>query len=473
MTKRIAKLENFKRMCLKAREIANLVRKRSEVLVVTHVDADGITSGAIAVQALRKSGIESRIEFVKQLDEKAIEKIADENVFVWFTDLGSGQIDLIEKVGIDCIVTDHHQPIKKVEYQLNPHDFGIDGSYEFGGAPTTYLVSRCLFKDLTLSALAIVGCVGDLQDSKAGMLKSFNRVVLGEGIKAGVLEKIRDIRLFGKQTRPVYKMLEFTFDPYLPGISGNEEGALNFMKKAGVEPVVSDKWRRWIDLSKEEKVKLTSELVKLLMRCEYPIKTIERLVGEVYILKNVEEGTELRDAMEFSTLLNATARYGYEEVGLNVCLGVCKSISEEKFYRAYKRAKNLLQNHRKNLSEGVKFVSEKGIEELENVQYFHAGKKIKDTIVGIVAGMCYSLTKTSKPIVAFAESEEGVKVSARATQSLVDRGINLAEAVRIAAERVGGKGGGHNIAAGATIPEGREREFLTEFNRIIGRQLRK
>ena len=467
-------MEKFRLMCKRAYEIASRLRKQEEVLVVTHVDADGITSGALATVALRRAGVECGIRFVKQLDGNVIEEIADSGKFVWFTDLGSGQIDLIEEKGVECVITDHHVPLKHVRYQLNPHDFGIDGSYEFGGAPSAYLVARYMDKsNRDLSSLAIVGCVGDLQDSRSGKLLSYNRLILGEGLKAGVLEKTKDIRLFGKQTRPVYRMLEFTFDPFLPGLSGNEEGSLRFMNSLNVPPKKGDVWRRWIDLDPEERVRLTSALVRLLVRYNFPFSSIERLVGEVYILRNQPEGTELRDAMEFSTLLNATARYGHEDVGLNVCLGVCDGIDEETFERAFKKARNLLQNHRRNLSEGIKLVDELGIVELENIQYFHAEDMILDTIVGIVAGMCFSKANLKKPIIAFANSDDGIKVSARATQRLVEQGVDLSEVMRVAAEKVGGKGGGHSIAAGATIPRGTEMEFLKLADSIVGRQLRR
>jgi len=466
------KLERFRLMCKRAYSLASKLKKQDEVLVITHVDADGITSGSIALTALGRAGVECSIRFVKQLDEKAVEEIASLGKFVWFTDLGSGQIDLIEKHGIECVITDHHIPLKKVPYQLNPHDFGIDGSYEFGGAPSTYLVARYMDRgNRDLSSLAIVGCVGDLQDSRTGKLLSLNRLILGEGVKAGVVERTRDLRLFGKQTRPVYRMLEFTFDPFLPGLSGNEDGALRFMLSHDVQPKEGEIWRRWIDLSEAERVKLTSALVRLLIRHSYPFSSIERLVGEVYILSGQPEGTELRDAMEFSTLLNATARYGYEEVGLNVCLGVCDGIAEEKFESAYRRARTLLQNHRRNLSEGIKLVDELGIVELENIQYFHAEDMILDTIVGIVAGMCFSKANLKKPIIAFANTDDGVKVSARATQRLAELGVNLSEVMRVAAEKVGGKGGGHSVAAGATIPKGSEMEFLRIADSIVGRQL--
>ena len=106
---------------------------------------------------------------------------------------------------------------------------------------------------------------------------------------------------------------------------------------------------------------------------------------------------------------------------------------------------------------------------LKNIQYFNAGDRIKETIVGIVAGM--SFENRNMPIIAFADSENGLKVSARGTQNLVRKGLNLAQAIKECAERVGGSGGGHNIAAGATIPKNSLDEFLSLLDRKIGEQL--
>ena len=86
--------------------------------------------------------------------------------------------------------------------------------------------------------------------------------------------------------------------------------------------------------------------------------------------------------------------------------------------------------------------------------------------------MCYCKANLDKPIIAFANCDEGVKVSARATQRLVDMGLNLAKAIEIACRKVGGHGGGHKIAAGAVIPKGKEWEFLEEFNRAVENQIK-
>lgn len=444
----------MKELFAKASELAEIVKKQKEVMIVTHIDADGITSGAIAKKTLDNFGIESKVKFVKQLEKAEIEKIKDENVFVWFTDLGSGQLSALE--GIDFIITDHHVPEKSHRRQLNPHEFGIDGSFEMSGSVATLIVANRLFSDERLAELAIVGAVGDLQDSRYGKLVGFNRRLV-EFLNGKIVEIQRDIRFFGKQTRPIAKMLEYNTDPIIPGITGDENGSLKFLSSLGVDP-----WKKWIEITRDEKRKIVSALVKHCMNFGMGYDEIKRIAGECYIFLHQPEACEKKDAMEFSTLLNATARYGEAEVGVGVCFG------DEK---AFSRARTLLQNHRKNLANGLRFVEQIGIREMKNVRYFHAGREIKDTIVGIIAGM--SLVKNpKKPIVAFAESDNGVKVSARANYRLVDMGLNLSAAIKIAAEAVGGSGGGHSVAAGALIPFGSEEKFLKIFDELVGKQLK-
>ena len=71
----------------------------------------------------------------------------------------------------------------------------------------------------------------------------------------------------------------------------------------------------------------------------------------------------------------------------------------------------------------------------------------------------------------FDDSDDGVKVSARADRSLVRKGLDLSSVMKIASEMVGGYGGGHNIAAGATIPKGKEEVFLDAVDDMVMAQL--
>jgi RecJ-like exonuclease len=108
------------------------------------------------------------------------------------------------------------------------------------------------------------------------------------------------------------------------------------------------------------------------------------------------------------------------------------------------------------------------------LRFFHAGEGIRDTIIGIITNMMLSSEEVESdlPLIGFATTENGdIKVSARTTQNFVDKGLDLSKALKKAAEELGGVGGGHNIAAGATIPQGKEEEFLDLLENEFKNQL--
>ncbi len=449
-------------MIKQARKCADEIKKHREVQLVSHIDADGITAGAIVAKSMQRAGIEYDMLFVKQLDENTVKDLADKNPeLVVFTDLGSGQIEHINNYGLNAVVSDHHRPQGEMEMHLNPHLFGANGSFEISGSGTAFILANQIGDNRDLADLAITGSVGDMQYRKYGKLVSLNREIL-ESNPAYISSK-NDISLFGKQTRPVYKMLQYSSDPYLPGLTGNEDACVDFLRKIGFRSADDEKWRRWIDLTDDEKTKISSSLLQYSMQNGLSSYSIGRLVSESYILLQEKEGTEMRDASEYSTLLNATGRYTKAEIGMAVCMGDRED--------AYEEAKILLATHRKNLVDGLNFVKNSGVTQLSHLQYFDAGKEIPETIVGIVAGMSHSSNNRRLPIIAFADSEEGYKVSARGTQELVNRGLNLSEAISQVSHEIGGAGGGHDIAAGATVPVGKKELFIEKLNAIIATQI--
>lgn len=448
--------------------IAEKIKKASTVHVVSHIDADGLTAGAIAVQTLKNLDKNYSIEFVKQLDHLVVNRLQNENhELVWFTDLGSSIVN--GKTDLSMIVTDHHvcDQSSDVSFHFNPHLFGYDGSYQLSGAGATYLVSRTVDEhNRSLAALAIVGSCGDLQDRKKGRLTGINKEIIADGKKEGVLSSRMDIRYFGRETRPIYKMLQYANDPIIPGVTGRERAAQGFLKDVGIPLKDSEKWRYWIHLNNGERQKILSAIAKRLLSKGFGHTVTKRVIGEVYTLDQEIEGTELHDAKEFATLLNSTARYGQFDVGLSVCLGDRK--------KALTKARSLLRGHRHNLVEGIQFAKDQGIEQRDFVQFFHAKNGIRDTIVGIVANMLLNdeETRNDLPLVGFAyRNKNEVKASARSSQFLVDKGLDLSVVINTAAGQVDGAGGGHNIAAGATIPKGKEEEFLQYFEQEVKKQL--
>ncbi|MDG6219187.1 MAG: DHH family phosphoesterase [Candidatus Thermoplasmatota archaeon] len=452
------------------RTLAGYIENTDAVHIVTHIDADGLTAGAIAVKTLQRMNKLYSIEFVKQLDSFVVKRLGKSNHdLVWFTDLGSSIVN-DPFIDFPFIVTDHHScnlEKQNVSYHFNPHLFNLDGSWELSGSGSTYLLSKIIDeKNKDLAALALIGACGDLQDRKHRRLMSINREILKEGIAEGVLQRKIDIQFFGRETRPVYKMLQYANDPIIPGITGKESSARTFLSDLNIPLKDKDHWRHWVHYSTDERKKVISQLVTLLLSKGFGFEMTHRLVGEVYELVKEPIATELHDAKEFATLLNSTARYGEFEVGLQVCLGDRDSYLQ--------KARSLLRGHRFNLVEGLQVAKEEGIIQLDHVQFFHAGTSIRDTIVGIIANMLLNdeETRNDLPLVGFAKNAQGeIKASARSTQFLVNKGLNLSVAIREAAESVDGVGGGHNIAAGATIPEGKEEAFLKKFEEKVKEQL--
>ncbi|WP_302081811.1 single-stranded-DNA-specific exonuclease RecJ [Salinibaculum rarum] len=458
----------------RAQACADRLRQADSVLLASHIDADGLTSAAIASTGLARAGITHDVVFKKQLDADEIASIAAREFdTVLFTDFGSGQLDIIaehERAGdFQPVIADHHQPAdEETEFHLNPLLEGIDGASELSGAGASYLLARALEDETDnrdLAALAVVGAVGDMQ-AVGGELVGANRDIVEEGIEAGALEEGTDLAFYGKQTRPLPKLLEYASEVRIPGISNDEAGAVSFLQDLDVELQTDGEWRRWVDLTDDEQQTVASALVQHALKRGVPANKVDQLVGTTYTLVEEPEGTELRDASEFSTLLNATARYERADVGLGVCLGDRTG--------ALDRARKLLQNHRRNLSDGLQQVKSKGVERAEHVQYFDAGDEIRETIVGIVAGMALGVegVDPDRPILAFAEkNDEETKVSSRGTARLVGKGLDLSVVMREASQSVGGDGGGHDVAAGATVPAGQEEAFIDAADDIVGDQL--
>jgi single-stranded-DNA-specific exonuclease len=377
------------------------------------------------------------------------------------------------------VIADHHQPADaETHYHCNPLLEGIDGASELSGAGTAYLLARALATvasggagnpngtaNRDLAPLAVVGAVGDMQAS-GGELHGANAAIVEEGEAAGVLETATDLALYGRQTRPLPKFLEYASDVRIPGITGDERGTLAFLDGLDLDLHDADgEWRPWADLTSEERETVASSLLQRAVERGVRPRKVDSLVGTTYTLCEEAVGTALRDASEFSTLLNATARYERADVGLAVCLGNRDG--------ALDRARSLLSNHRRNLSEGLNRVKERGVTREAHCQWFHAESEIRPTIVGIVAGMAVGVDGVERgvPILAFANDDEGVKVSARGTPGLVRQGLDLSAVMGEAAPAVGGEGGGHDVAAGATIPVGSEEAFVEHADGVIGEQL--
>ncbi len=255
--------------------------------------------------------------------------------------------------------------------------------------PTGSLESMTI-DNIDLASLAIIGAVGDFQDNSESRLIGFNRRILSDAISSGNMKAEIDIRLFGRMTRPVHSLLHYSSDPgLLPYIrnarpsgqninGGNDDNekmaCVDFLKDLGIDLLDGDGYKCWSQLSHDEKKKVLSALSNRILDAGKGIKTIERMIGEVYVLSSDLPGTPstwskgcgprirddgdawrpsvraLNDAKEFATLLNACGRHGHADIGMAVCMGdrgdaLDKALSQQ-------------DDHREKLRRAIQLVKE-------------------------------------------------------------------------------------------------------------------
>ena len=459
-----------------AKLILEHIEKGHTIHLSSHIDADGISAGGIMGKALFRAGANFRLRLERWMDEKVAERIAKENaILTIFSDMGSGYLDLLgEKLSSqDVIILDHHQPVSEIPprfIHVNPHTHGIDGTRQISGAGIAYLAAKAMNKNnLDLACLAVVGALGDLQDkNKERKLGGANKAIVEDAVKSGCLKVETDLLFYGRETRPIHQALARTTNPFIPQISGEEDKSLAFLVNLGIKPKQNEKWRALRDLSSEEKKRLLSAIADHLVSKGLVGDTAFDLVGEVYTLTQEEPWTPLRSAREFSVLLNATGRMDKAGLGAAICMGDRKRCLEE--------AKAVIQEYRQTITKYLRWVTEKPgtLEELENIYVVRGDGFIDEKVLSPVCTiLSTTLTRLGKPIVAYAiiSGEDQVKVSSRGSEPLIRKGLNLGVIMQVAAEEYSGRGGGHDVAAGAQIPIKDIEAFIKLVNALVKKQL--
>ena len=390
-----------------------------------------------------------------------------------FSDIGSGYLDLFAEhlPHSDIIVLDHHLPVEAESPRtthVNPLLHGLDGARGISGAGVAYLFAKAVDpSNVDLSPLGIVGALADQQDKGPNKsLLGLNTAIEADAKAAGLLETNTDLIFYGYETRPIAKACAYTTTPFIPGLSGREDRCLALLKEAGVQLKRDGRWRALRDLTEDEKSGLFSALTKHMIYEGCEADSVYDLLGTIYTLKGEEPWTPLRDGREYASLLNACARMGRPSLGLCITMGDRNE--------AMREAGETLDDYRRKIGHYLDLVR-KGdmIREMPHIYALNARDEIDERIVGVVASILLStgILKSQKPFIASAKAEDGlIKVSARATEAMAKAGVDLGEVMMKAAEPLDGRGGGHDIAAGAFLPETGEARFYEEVDRLVGEQ---
>lgn len=249
----ITDMEKAVERIIKARE------KQEKVIIYGDYDVDGITSITVLKSFLKDIGLETmsyipnRLEEGYGLNKGAIDKIAKEGYQLMITvDCGiSGleEIDYANSLGIETIVTDHHEPGNELPNALAVIDNKRkDSQYPFrelAGVGVVFKLTQALVKKLDLKAEAYLKyldiiCLGTISDIVP--LVDENRVIAKLGLM--LVKQTRNIGLKAIINTSGYTKIDsntvsFGIAPRINacGRMGKAEDALNLLLSNDVAEV--------------------------------------------------------------------------------------------------------------------------------------------------------------------------------------------------------------------------------------------
>ena len=461
-----SKMDGYKEFEEQTKRVAdefNKIDKKETIRLVSHLDADGIAACSILIKALNDDNRKYSISIVQQLTKEVIDDLAKEKYkYFVFTDLGSGQIGYIKERLKDkkIFILDHHKT-EGIEAEnivhLNPHLYGLDGSKGISGAGVVYFFASRLDKKIEdIAHIAIVGAIGDVQEDNG--FEKLNDDILQIAVKKGKIKVIKGLRIFGAQTKPLHKVLEYSTDPYIPGVSGSESGAIQFLNQIGINPRNKDGWKKIVHLESDELKKLITGIIMKRLDEDKP----DDVLGNVYILTEEEKESPTRDAKEFSTLLNACGRMGKASLGIGVCLGD-KKIRE--------RAIKILVDYKKEIVNAIRWYEEEKKEIIKGNGYIivNAEDNIMPTIIGTLGSIISKSNGINEGtfVMTMANLLDGnTKISLRAKS----KNIDLRDILKEIIGEADGEYGGHMQAAGAIIPTEKENAFIEKAKLVLGKK---
>ncbi len=433
-------------------QLSKHLKQDHVVRIISHNDADGISAAGVMCNAIAKEKGKFHVTIIPRLKDEILSKFLKEQykLFV-FCDMGSANLKGISRLKGDVIIADHHQTDPEVKLEdniihVNPHLYGLDGTKDVSGSGVTYLTVRPMeYKNL--AGLALVGAFGDMQYKNG--FTGVNKMILDDGVESGNIEVRDDLKIAYKSQKPLYKALSYTINPVIKDVSGDEEGAVNFLEKIGISYGI-----KFDELSNEEKDILKNELVKI----------NPELFSSVYSVPS--EIPELKNLEDYSNMLDACGKNKKHGVGLSICIGDRN--------KSIKEAQSLVKTYRDDLVYGIEWIKKEGSVVQDKIQYIFAEEKRKKRIMGTLStiGLDLEILDPEKPVLAMSRMDNIIKVSGRTTSKMIERGVNLGYALENASKSFNGSGGGHNIAAGAVIPYREMDNFLNLVDEIVRTQLK-
>ncbi len=430
------------------------------VRILSHYDGDGICSAGIISKAVSRCGKRFHTTMASILRDKDLQELSGDFDLLIIADMGSSKADIISKKMIElekrCIILDHHNVEgRSSEYsvsdgggivEINPRFHRIDGTSGCSGSTLSFLLAVTM--DPANADLALFSLAGSLADRQhVPAFSELNSGILGLAVERGDLSSKRGMPFSG---RSIKEALLTSNDPFVDGISGDEEAVMELLDNLDILPD-----ERIETLDDEKRKVLQSYLYIKLLKNGVPKEMVHELFRDNFYS---ERYGPLQD---LAYTIDGCGRFDKPALGFQIVWGSTKAYEkalEERFENKHRIQKLLLKR------------KEEGVCDMDHIQWFFIEE---DALSGTIAGLAHNyIFDPEKPMIALAEGDDGeIKVSSRGDRVLTSKGLDLGYAMREAGKVAGGSGGGHDVAAGANFLKDDQDLFLSEVDRIVGEQL--
>lgn len=432
----------------------------SRIMVISHNDADGISSLHIIQNLLYHLKIDfdyfiyNRSVSWNNYLKGILPKGQSEKTAFIFTDLGSNLAELIPIIQNRkeyFYILDHHEVEDGISIRVmpenmffvNPTIHGYDGLDHISGATLAYMFAKQIKPTVIKQGwLTIIGIAGDSLKSM-DKLQSFNREIYDELISEELVEDKKGLTVFGNMHDTVKNSLKYGILPYINGLGGESDNKIKaFLDSVQVNPTM-----KTVDLNSDQ-----IERIQQKLKCDCH--------GHYAIIPN-KLGL-LQFAFEHALLLNILC---FKNISAAISITQMKSIT--------RYAKNLYSEYIKNLVINLKTISsEVPSHETEKAVFLEVKGKIPPSNWSDTASFSAvnELFNTDKIIfLGGLEMKSGtIKLSIRCSRKYLENnnGIGVNILISKIKSELGGVGGGHKLAGGLRLSKpsyNRLKDKIDEF----------
>jgi RecJ-like exonuclease len=355
--------------------------------------------------------------------------------------LASNSFQFIQEAELkDVFIIDHHEITQTPPESINILNSELHENQKISASGLVYLFCKEINEEAKeLAKLAILGMIGDQLEKE---IDNLNNDIL----KDGEIKRKRGLLIY-PSTRPINRTLEFSSNPYIPGVTGNIKGVLEMLRECGLNPKTG-KYKTLLELDEQEMQNLITSIM-----LRNPRPSNRELIGDIFLIKLFNK---LEDARELSAKINACSRMGRSDLALQLCLESIK---------AKKEAESIHAKYKQQLISGIK-IAENTQEKSNSYIIINAKDKIKDTIIGTIISILSNsgVYEPGTIIIGLAQDQEKIKISAR---SAGKPSRNLRELLSNVMQNLEGEVGGHEHAAGCIISQEDQETFLENLRQNL------